>query len=293
MISALEILKSRAAETEDALKDYFSAKDPDIFPLYEAMEYSTLGGGKRLRAALVLEFCALFGGDIKSALPYACAVEMIHAFSLIHDDLPCMDNADTRRGKPSCHKVYGEANALLAGDALALLPFEITADNPCLSPEKNAEAVICLARAAGPAGMTGGQTIDLAAEKNAVSYEKLIKLHSLKTGALIRAAARLGCIAAGADEENTKKADIYAANIGLAFQITDDILDESGDEALLGKPKGGDSKNEKTTFLSFMPAKEAAKKALEITEEAKKAISDLPGSQRLMALADWLPARNV
>ena len=195
--------------------------------LIEAMRYSLLDGGKRVRPTLVLEFCRLCGGDVQAALPFACAVEMIHTYSLIHDDLPCMDNDDLRRGKPSNHKAYGEDTALLAGDGLLTLAFATM-----LSPESlaavgadcAAEAAFQLASAAGIHGMVGGQEIDLRSEGKAISLETLQEMDEKKTGALILASARMGCALAGADERQRDAAEHYACAIGLAFQIVDDIL---------------------------------------------------------------------
>ncbi|MBR6634942.1 MAG: polyprenyl synthetase family protein, partial [Clostridia bacterium] len=188
------------------------------------MLYSLKNGGKRVRPMLVLEFCRVCGGDVQAALPFACAVEMIHTYSLIHDDLPCMDDDDFRRGMPSCHKQYGEATALLAGDGLLTLAFSVLS-KAALSAERKIEAVKVLADCAGHLGMIGGQTMDLAHEGQKITLDQLRKTDALKTGRLIRCACALGCIAAGADEEMHKAAEKYADSIGLAFQIVDDLLD--------------------------------------------------------------------
>ena len=238
---------------EEALKGYLPQEKDLRKTLFASMEYSLMAGGKRLRPQLVLEFCRLCGGREEQAMPFACAVEMIHSYSLIHDDLPCMDDDDLRRGKPTNHKVYGEAAALLAGDALLTLAFETM-----LSPEsvqavgagRAAAAAGELARAAGAHGMVGGQIIDLESEGKQVPLEVLEKMDEGKTGALILAACRMGCILAGASEDQKKAAEVYARSIGLAFQIEDDLLDVTGDAALLGKNTGMDSAREKSTYVS-------------------------------------------
>lgn len=240
--------------------------------MLDAMAYSLSNGGKRIRPMLVLEFCRVCGGDYKAALPLAIGLEMIHTYSLIHDDLPCMDNDDMRRGKPSSHKVYGEANALLAGDSLLTFAFEtvLSAD---IDADKKAKAALELAKAAGASGMIGGQVMDLANEAKTASLDEIIITERLKTGALIKAAATMGCIAAGADEEQIRAAQTYCENIGLAFQIVDDILDVTSDEETLGKPIGSDSENGKSTFVSLLGLEESARYARELTAQAKAALN--------------------
>ena len=260
----------------------------------DAMQYSLLAGGKRLRAILVLEFCRLCGGKPEAELPFAAALEMIHAYSLIHDDLPCMDDDDLRRGKPSCHIAYGEAIALLAGDGLLTYAFE-TASRPILElpPQRQLRAVQELSKAAGTYGMIGGQVVDIEHEDTSIDRETLALLHKMKTGALIRAAARLGCIAAGASPEQEEAADRYAQNLGLAFQITDDILDAVGDEALLGNPVGSDADNHKTTYVTLLGLEGAKQEALRITEAAKSALLGLDWDCGfLCSLADSLAVRQ-
>ena len=287
------ILHRDATVTEHALRQYYS-EDPDLKTLLEAERYSLFAGGKRIRPVLVLEFCKLFGGREEAAVPFACAVEMIHTYSLIHDDLPCMDNDDLRRGKPTNHKVYGEAIALLAGDALLTGAFEAVATNTAVTPQIAAEATAYLAANAGRYGMVGGQIMDIEGERRKLSLEELLKLHSLKTGALISAACVLGALAAGISlsDDAMKKVVAYAENIGLAFQIVDDILDRTGDEKTLGKRTGVDSEHEKNTFLSFYGVEEAQYYADRLTAGAVEAIRDLEGSETLAALAEWLAARR-
>ena len=295
MTAALIAAMTHAAEAVEAeLADILGAEDPDYGRLLESERYSVLGGGKRIRPFLVLEFCRLFGGEERAALPFAAAIEMMHCFSLIHDDLPCMDDDALRRGKPTNHIVYGEALALLAGDSLSIRSLGTAAANPCVSPETALAAVRLLADAAGPHGMIGGQVMDLWGEENPLTIEQLGRLQACKTGALIRAAAELGCLAAGLDRDDPRAAAArtYADNIGLAFQIVDDILDCIGSEALLGKPIGSDAEQGKTTFLSFMSIDAAHARAAALTEAAKAAVSPYPGSEILSALADYLLARR-
>ena len=263
--------------------------------LDEACRYSLMAGGKRVRPALTLEFCRLFGGDPADALPFAAAVEMIHTFSLIHDDLPCMDDDDLRRGRPTSHKVFGEAYALLAGDGLALDAFGVAASNTRVSPEARAEAVRLLSRAAGCGGMVRGQIVDMFGEGNTLSYDELLFLHAKKTGALIRVAAQMGCLAAGyaVGSPEMTAAEGYAERIGLAFQVIDDILDATSTPDVLGKSVGGDADHHKNTFLSFKTISEAEIYAARLTEEAVSLISAYEGSERLVALARYLAVRKV
>ena len=240
----------------------------------EAIRYAVLGGGKRIRAFLTIEFCRLFGGDFEDCSNYAAALEMVHAYSLIHDDLPCMDNDDMRRGKPSCHKAFGETVALLAGDALLTYAFEVCA-SANLDGNKNALAVKTLAGCAGAAGMCGGQELDLLLECS--DYDSLKRLHHLKTGELIRAAAVLGYIASSAEycEETVKKISDYALSLGLAFQIEDDLLDVRSTTEELGKPVGSDEKNGKKTVLSYMSEAEAESEAKRLSEYAASLFADI------------------
>lgn len=242
----------------------------------QAMRYSVEIGGKRIRPSLLLSFCELCGGDVNKALPFACALEMIHTYSLIHDDLPCMDNDDYRRGKPSCHKVYGYEYALLAGDALLTLAFE-TALKSDLSADIVVSATKELAIASGWAGMVGGQVIDLMNEGQKVSVSEIEKMDLLKTGELIRAACVIGCIVAGA-KDKIKCATIFAKNIGLSFQIVDDILDVTSDIQTLGKPVGSDADNEKCTYVSLLGIEESRRLVSELTKEAVDALDGFDGN---------------
>jgi geranylgeranyl diphosphate synthase type II len=221
-------LKADQELVDAALKTYFTQSCSQA-RLLEAMRYSLLSGGKRLRPVLALAFCRACGGDEMAALPFACALEMVHTYSLIHDDLPCMDDDDFRRGRPTSHKVFGEAMAVLAGDALLTAAFEtmLSKKNVSLAPARAAEAAACLAQAAGAYGMVGGQALDIGEEKE-LSAEELRKMYALKTGALIRAAAEFGCIDAGADHKLRDAALVYAEKVGVAFLIRDDLWISAG-----------------------------------------------------------------
>lgn len=274
----------------NALLQYLPDSD-DI--VSRAIRYSVGNGGKRIRPALVLEFCRVCGGNIESALPLACAVEMIHSYSLIHDDLPCMDDDDFRRGKPSCHIAFGEEYALLAGDALLTLAFETAAEAP-LPAERVVSAVSALSKAAGWAGMVGGQVLDLLNEgREDVTLTDLEETDKLKTGELIRVSCELGCIAAGAGEKERNAARAYAAGIGLAFQIVDDILDVTGDESALGKPIGSDESNDKQTYVSLLGIDKSKETAQRLTQSAISALDAIDAdTSALEAFADSLIKRE-
>ena len=290
----IKMLDEDAKLAEEALHGYLSANDTYLQVLLDAERYSIFAGGKRIRPALVIEFCRLFGGEIRAALPFAAAVEMVHTYSLIHDDLPCMDNDQLRRGRPTCHRQFGEANALLAGDALLTYAFEITAQNRYVTDLCAASAVVALAKAAGSLGMVGGQVIDLIGETRDLDFETLLRLHRLKTGALIKVSALLGCMAAGLSKGDMKSlaATDYAEKLGLVFQIIDDILDVEGDEAQLGKDCGNDAAHNKTTFMTYFSSEGARQYAGELTDRAVASIHKYPGSERLCALAYFLLERN-
>lgn len=260
--------------------------------ILEAMDYSLSAGGKRIRPVLVLEFCRLCGGKEENALPAACALEMIHTFSLIHDDLPCMDNDDMRRGKPSCHKKYGEALALLAGDALENLAFQVIAESSENSASTNLKLIQELTSAVGVEGMIGGQVIDMENEGGPSTKEIIHKMYSYKTGALLRAACRMGCIVAGVDEETLALATLYAENVGMAFQIVDDILDVVGTEADLGKPIGSDLKQGKTTFVSLFGLEKSKAMAEELTNEALAILNRFQDNEFVIQLTKSLVVRK-
>lgn len=236
----------------------------------DAMKYSVENGGKRIRPVLTLEFCRLCGGDIQDALPFAAAIEMIHTYSLIHDDLPCMDNDDFRRGKPSCHIQFGESYALLAGDGLLTQAFSVITESDFAknNPAAAVKAISVLASCSGALGMIGGQVIDLKSEGKNVGLDILQKMDELKTGALIKAAAGMGVIAANGSEEKLRAAYDYAEKLGQAFQIVDDILDVTADETQLGKPVGSDAQSGKSTYVSLLGLEKSQQLAQELTQQA-------------------------
>ena len=264
-------LNNNSILLERELSRFFDYEDPDYSKIIEAQKYGLLGGGKRIRAFLVMELCRLFGGDEKHALPYACAIEMIHASSLIHDDMPCMDNDDFRRGKPSTHKAFGESLALLAGDSLMVKAFETAIRNPHLTIESNAKVIDILSASTGDSGMLGGQTMDISAAR----------LHSMKTGKLISASAKLGCIAADVGEADERYCSSvkYAESVGLAFQIIDDVLDYR------------EGKSELNSFLAHMSEDEAISMANKLTIEGIDAIKPYDDGT-LEELATYLITRN-
>ena len=243
----------------------------------QAMKYSLLSGGKRIRPILLLEFYALCGGMGGSALNFAAALEMIHTYSLIHDDLPCMDNDDMRRGRPSCHKAFGEDTALLAGDALLTLAFKTAAETDGIPSDRVLKAIAVLAENAGISGMVGGQVEDLAFEKSGATIDELRGMYLKKTSCLLSAGAVCGSILAGADEEELKYAAEYAEKLGLAFQIIDDILDCTSDEKTLGKPIGSDEKNGKTTYVTLLGIDGAKAEAERLSNEALTALCKIKG----------------
>ena len=244
----------------------------------KAMKYSLLAGGKRVRPTLVLAFCESLGGSVKAALPYACAIEMIHTYSLIHDDLPCMDNDDLRRGKPSNHKVFGEDIALLAGDALQSLAFEVMLRPASLAEagQNGAAAAGILAEACGALGMVGGQVIDLETEGGDPDLNTIRMMYLKKTGALIKASCMMGAVLAGADEKALAAAERYGENIGCAFQIVDDILDIESDTQTLGKPVGSDAENGKVNYVTKAGAEMSKKLVDSLTIGANKALEAIP-----------------
>lgn len=248
----------------------------------QAMKYSLLSGGKRIRPILLLEFYALCGGNGGSALNFAAAIEMIHTYSLIHDDLPCMDNDDMRRGRPSCHKAFGEDTALLAGDALLTLAFKTAAETVGIPADRVLKAIAVLAENAGICGMVGGQVEDLAFEKSGATLEELRGMYLKKTSCLLSAAAVCGSILAGADDEELKYAAEYAEKLGLAFQIIDDILDCTSDEKTLGKPIGSDEKNGKTTYVTLLGIDGAKAEAERLSNEALTALCKIKGDNKAL-----------
>jgi len=291
---ALSILGESKEAVEAELEKIYPTEGGMASQLYEAIRYSLLSGGKRIRAALVLEVCRMLGGNREAALPFACAVEMIHTYSLIHDDLPCMDDDDMRRGKPTNHKVFGEAIATLAGDGLLTDAFSVCAMNPFVSGDVAATAVALLSGAAGSFGMVKGQTCDLYGESHTLSESELVELHMGKTGAMICVSVQLGCLAAGyaPNSPEAEKLTLFARNIGLVFQIIDDILDVTSTEEQLGKTIGSDANKNKTTFMSFFSVSEARAYASKLTDEAVEIVSEINEKEGICALALYLCDRE-
>ena len=289
-----EQLKADIARIEPTLERYLSRETGEGYDrIFEAAKYSALAGGKRLRPVITLAFCRLCGGDEQKALPFACALEMIHTYSLIHDDLPCMDNDDLRRGRPTCHKAFDEATAVLAGDGLLTAAFETAAAAEGLPAETVLQCIRILGRAAGMNGMIAGQVLDMGAEHRQLTLEELQLLQSLKTGCLLWAACELGCAAAGCTDENLlEQAHLYGESLGLAFQIQDDLLDIEGDSAVLGKTTGKDARDEKSTFPSLLGQEACRLLADELTEQAVQAVAGVEDSGFLQWLARSLMGRT-
>lgn len=298
--STIETLPSPAAEyirdIDRALEAYLDGRNDYPGQLLEAMRYSLMAGGKRLRPLLVLLSAKVCGSDPRAAMPAACAIEMIHTYSLIHDDLPAMDDDDMRRGKPSCHAAFGESTAILAGDALLTLAFEVMAKD-IQPPATAAACCVALASAAGAANMVGGQVDDLAQESAGVdadrSLEMLESIHRRKTGAMLTTSLRLGGLVAGASQEKIEQLDNYGRNLGLAFQIVDDLLDCQGDESQLGKRTQKDSERGKLTFPSLMGVEASRERAAGLIARATEAARSLgEGAEPLVALAEFVLNRN-
>ena len=283
-----DLMQRYMDRTEEYLARCFTNDAPQK-KLFEAMRYSLLAGGKRLRPVMVLAFCELCGGNAEKALPFAAALEMVHTYSLIHDDLPCMDNDDYRRGKPTNHRVFGEATAVLAGDALLTAAFGQLASAK-LPAERIVEAVRVLSLCAGEMGMVGGQVLDMDAEMRICTEQEVIDIQSRKTGALISAACQLGVIAAGGTSKQQTAAAQYADSLGLAFQIQDDILDVIGDAGKLGKATGVD-KN-KNTFVRLYGVETCKEMVAQETEKAVHALDSFDNADFLIGLARELVHRE-
>jgi farnesyl diphosphate synthase len=288
-----EWVQVRLQRTEEALSAWVPARAPAR--LGEAMRYAVLDGGKRLRPLLVLGACEAVGGNEQAALRAGCAVELIHAYSLVHDDMPCMDNDVLRRGKPTVHVQFGEATALLAGDALQALAFELLAPDDAGIPERT-QARLCrlLARAAGQAGMAGGQAIDLAAVGKSLTESELRTMHRLKTGALLQASVMMGAACGEADTGALAGLSAYGRAVGLAFQVVDDILDVTADSATLGKTAGKDAAQDKPTYVSLLGLEAARRHAAELLEQARTALqaTGLADTRALRALAEMVVHRD-
>lgn len=273
------------------LAEYFHADGMPQAGLFEAMRYSLNAGGKRIRPILVLEFCRITGGDCDKALPAACAVEMLHTYSLIHDDLPCMDNDDLRRGKPTNHVVYGECTATLAGDALQAEAFGTILRSE-LPAEARAECARILADAVGADGMCGGQFLDMIGENKELTAYELDEINSRKTGALLMAACTMGVAAASGNEKQTEAASQFGAAIGAAFQIRDDMLDVISTSEQLGKPIGSDEQEHKNTYMALYGADRCMKMIEKLTEQAKSVLNEaFDDTEFLCELADSMVTR--
>ena len=291
----IEVYQKRCQVRVDAaLEALFITPHPDLQPLYAAMRYSVINGGKRIRPLLVYAACEALGGSHEQADTAACAVELIHAYSLVHDDLPAMDDDDLRRGQPTTHKAFDEATAILAGDALQSLAFEVLTDGNDLSAELRLAMLATLARAAGPAGMVGGQAIDLAAVGRKIDQNALERMHRHKTGALIEASVQLGALASGkADALGLSSLQRYAEAIGLAFQVQDDILDVESDTATLGKRQGADIARDKPTYPALLGMAAAKRYAQELCAQATHALRPFGApAEPLRELAHFIVERR-
>ena len=285
--------EARYKEYQQAIERYLDGlftKKVSYGKLYDAMRYAILGGGKRIRPVLTLEFARLGGIDWHLALPFGCALELVHNYSLIHDDLPCMDDDDLRRGKPTCHKAFGETLAVLAGDALQPEAFRLILDAPMLSTDTRLEALRVLVRACGADGMVGGQVLDTVYDIG--DAEGLTQLNRLKTGVMISGAAELGCVAAKMNLGMRSQALKYADGIGRAFQIRDDMLDVVGDAAVFGKTIGSDKEKGKVTFVDVLGLDGCAREVERCTESAKAAVANWSDHMFLWELADRRVGRN-
>jgi geranylgeranyl diphosphate synthase type II len=286
-------INAYAAEFEVKVAKLYEHAETEYSLIYDACRYSLLLGGKRLRPFLMNSFYKLCGGKDGDIFNFEAAIESIHTYSLIHDDLPCMDDDDMRRGKVSCHKKFGEANALLAGDALLTKAFELAADTKNIELSLVLRGIKNLAALSGADGMIGGQVVDLIYENKSADEEILKLICRLKTGALIKAACSIGCILAGANEEKTSAAESYAEKLGLAFQIVDDILDVVSTTEKLGKPVNSDREKNKSTFVSLYGIERCKEIVIELTEQAKCALSVFGESANdLKILADYLCTRD-
>lgn len=288
-------LQKKTSEYTQHIETYLAAEcfcysDEPQKELFEAMRYSLLAGGKRLRPIFVYDFCRMCGGKWQDAAPFAAAVEMIHTYSLIHDDLPCMDNDDYRRGKLTNHKVYGEATAVLAGDALLTAAFRYIAEAP-FSAERKIEAVKILAECAGECGMVGGQVLDMMSATRACTMEEVLAIQSRKTGALIRAACMLGVLAGNGTAQQLSAASVFASHIGLAFQIRDDMLDVIGNREQLGKAVGVDQ--DKNTFVRLVGLDACNKMVCEHTAQAIDALISFHDPSYMIELSESLTNRVV
>lgn len=295
-MSLAQTLAQHQARADSALDHWLPRSDLPPTTLHEAMRYAVLGPGKRIRPVLVYATGEVFGTPAAALDSSAVAVELIHAYSLVHDDLPAMDNDDLRRGRPTCHKAYDEATAILVGDALQALAFDVLASDPALAVETGMRVAMLreLASASGSRGMAGGQAIDLAAVGKRLSLDALENMHLYKTGALIRASVRLGFMASGqSDVTQAQRLDTYAHAIGLAFQVQDDILDVEGETEIIGKPQGSDQDRDKPTYPNLLGMVEAKATARRLCDEAVRALSCFDArADTLRQIAEYIVKRD-
>ncbi|MDD2893028.1 MAG: polyprenyl synthetase family protein [Halothiobacillaceae bacterium] len=286
-------LKHSAARSEQVLSRLLPAADAQPSRLHQAMRYAALGAGKRVRPFLVYSVGTMLGADETLLDAPACAVELIHAYSLVHDDLPAMDDDDVRRGRPTCHRAFDEATAILVGDALQTLAFEVLTTAPDLDADTRLAMLSTLAQASGSQGMAGGQALDLAAVGMRLDLAALEHMHRLKTGALIAASVQLGALAAHAHEATQAQLARYARAIGLAFQVRDDVLDVTADSQTLGKTQGKDASDDKPTYVSLLGLDAAQALCTTLRDEAIAALDGLPMPDQLHLLAHYIVAREA
>lgn len=286
----------KKSQVVNAALEQMLQNSPQDETIHQAMQYSLMAGGKRIRPALCLAACEAVGGNPQDALPAACALEMIHTYSLIHDDLPAMDDDQLRRGKPTCHVAFGEATAILAGDALLTLAFEVLGSVPLENGDQAArwlQVIRIIAAAAGSQGMIQGQMLDMAAEGRRLDVHELESMHRLKTGALIEASLKCGALLAQADQAQLEHLQNYARNIGLAFQVADDILNVEGDPELMGKAVGTDRLNQKNTYPSLLGLETSKQLAQKLIRQALQALEAFDNkAEPLRALAAYIIARK-
>lgn len=286
------LIKDYQAKIDSRLDIILSESGQLYDDVLRACRYAVLNGGKRIRPILLLEFYKLCGGEDDCAYNFACALELLHSYSLVHDDLPCMDNDDFRRGKPSCHKEFGESMALLCGDSLLTEAFSVAAKTMNITPERVVKAISHLSASAGTSGMIGGQVLDMTLSSD-TDDSVLFEMYRLKTGALLKTACACGCILAGADDEKVVMAEKFGEKVGIAFQIIDDILDRLGDAKILGKPIGSDEKNNKDTIVVRLGVEYCRELAKKYTDEAYEYLNSFDGDTTVLRqLAEYLLERN-
>lgn len=289
----LKEFEERIIEVNKSLEKFNEEKEAPQNTIYKAMNYSLHAGGKRIRPVIMMAAAELMGASRESIMPFACAIEMIHTYSLIHDDLPCMDDDDLRRGKPTNHKVYGEAMAVLAGDALLNKAFEIMLKNSQISPNMTLAAMAEIANAAGTEGMIGGQVIDIESEGKPIDAVTLMTLHLHKTAALIMVSARVGALLGGGGREDLLAMEEFARYLGIAFQIKDDILDVTGNEEILGKKIGADAAKKKSTFVSLYGIEQSENMLSDYTQKAIDSLSHYgEKAEFLIELSKFLLSRE-